>query len=71
MTICQLLGMDFYEYFADFDRVFGVSNESGTYNDWESHDLDPKLNLTLTVLLTKVPILYRIGKKYSAGSAWA
>ena len=62
--------MDFYEYVADFDQVFGISDESGTYNDRESHDLDPKLNLTLTALLRKVPILYQIGKKYSAGSAW-
>ena len=48
--------MNFHEYFADFDLDFGVSNESGTYNDGESHDLDPKLNLTLTALLRKVPI---------------
>ena len=48
--------MDFYEYFADFDWVFGVSDESGTFNDCELHDL--KLNLTLTALLRKVSILY-------------
>ena len=45
--------MNFHEYFANFDRVFGVSDESGTYNDREWHDLDPKLNLTLTALLRK------------------
>ena len=57
--------------FPNLIGVFGVSNESGTYNDQESHDLDLKLNLTLTLLLRKVPILYQIRKKYSAGSAWA
>ena len=34
----------FHEYFADFDLVFGISNESGTFNDRESYDFDPKLN---------------------------
>ena len=61
----------FYEYFVDFDLVFCVSDESGTNNDWESYNLGPKLNLTLTGLLRKVPILYRIRKKYSASSACA
>ena len=61
--------MNFHEYFVDFDRVFGVSDESGTYYDREWHDLDPKLNLTLTALLRKVPILYQIGIKYFASSA--
>ena len=48
------------KYFADFDGDFGVFNESGTFHDRESYNLDPKLNLTLTALLRKVPILYRI-----------
>ena len=66
--------MFFHEYFADFDRVF---DESGTYNDRESQDFNPKLNWTL---LRKVPILYKstnfvqnrkkifshVHKKYSA-----
>ena len=43
--------MFFHEDFVNFDQVFGVSNESGTYDDWESYNLDPKLNLTLTALL--------------------
>ena len=34
------------------DRNFGVFDESGTYNDQESYKLDPKLNLTLTALLS-------------------
>ena len=50
--------MDFHEYFADFYRFFSVSDESGTFKNRESHDLDPKLNLTLTALLRKGPILY-------------
>ena len=58
----------FHENFTDFDRVFGVSDESGTYNERESYVLDPKLTLTCIALLRKVPILYRIGKKYSASS---
>lgn len=55
--------MFFHEYFADFDRVFGVFEEIDTFNDRELYNLDPKLNLTLTALLRKVPILYGIGKK--------
>ena len=47
----------FYEKLADFYQIFGVSNESGTYNNQESYDLDPKLTLTCIVLLRKVPIL--------------
>ena len=60
--------MYFHEYFADFDKDFSVLDESGTYNDLELYDLDPKLNLPLTALLRKVSIFYRIGKKYSASS---
>ena len=59
------------ENLADFDWVFGVSDESGTYNNPESYDSDPKLTLTYIVLLRKVPILKRIGKKYSASSGSA
>ena len=51
--------MFFHEY---FDGDFSVFDESGTYSYRESYDLDPKLNLTLTALLRKVPILYRIRK---------
>ena len=54
--------MFFQEYFADFERDFRVLDESGTNDDRELCDFDPKLNLTLTALLRKVPILYRIGK---------
>ena len=61
--------MFFHENFTDFDRVFGVSDENGTYYDRESYVLDPKLTLTCNALRRKVPILYRIGKKYSASSA--
>ena len=61
--------MFFNENFTDFDRVFGVSDENGTYYDRESYVLDPKLTLTCNALRRKVPILYRIGKKYSASSA--
>ena len=50
-------------------RVFGVSDENGTYYDRESYVLDPKLTLTCNALRGKVPILYRIEKKYSASSA--
>ena len=46
-----------------------VSDENGTYYDRESYILDPKLTLTCNALRRKVPILYRIGKKYSASSA--
>ena len=55
--------MFFHEYFANFDGDFGVFDEIGTYNDWELYDLYPKLNVTLTALLRKVPILYKIGEK--------
>ena len=70
LSICRLSGHFFHENFTDFDRVFGVSDENGTYNDRESYVLDPKLTLTCNALLRKVPIMYRIGKKkYSASSA--
>ena len=62
LSICWLSGPFFHENFTDFDRVFGVSNENGTYNDRESYILDPKLTLTCIALQRKVPILYRIGK---------
>ena len=62
LSICWLSGHFFHENFTDFDWVFGVSDESGTYNDRESYVLDPKLTLTCIALLRKVPILYRIGK---------
>ena len=52
--------MTFHEYLADFDQVFGVSDDSGTYNNRESYDFDPKLNLTLTALLRKVQIRKKI-----------
>ena len=68
MTICRISGHFFHENFTDFDQVFGVSDENGTYYDWELYVLDPKLTLTCNVLRRKVPILYRIGKKYSASS---
>ena len=48
---------------TDFNRVFGVSDENGTYYDRESYVLDPKLTFTCNALRRKVPILYRIGKK--------
>ena len=38
-------------------------------NDRELYVLDPKLTLTCNALHRKVPILYRIGKKYSASRA--
>ena len=62
LSICRLSGHFFHENFTDFNRVFGVSDENGTYYDRESYILDPKLTLTCTALLRKVPILYRIGK---------
>ena len=70
LTIFRISGHFFHENFTDFDRVFGVSDENGTYYDRESYVLDPKLTLTCKYALhRKVPILYRIGKKYSASSA--
>ena len=33
-----------HENFTDFDRVFGISDESGTYNDQESYNLDFEQN---------------------------
>ena len=69
LTICRISSHFFHENFTDFDRVFGVSDENGTYYDRESYVLDPKLTLTCNALRGKVPILYRIGKKYSASSA--
>ena len=68
LSICWLSGHFFHENFNDFDQVFSVSNENDTYNDRELYLLDPKLTLTCIALLRKVPILYRIGKKYSASS---
>ena len=68
LTICRISGHFFHENFTDFDRVFGVSDENGTYYDRESYVLDPKLTLTCNALRRKVPILYRIRKKYSASS---
>ena len=69
LTICRISGRVFHENFTDFDRVFSVSDENGTYYDRESYVLDPKLTLTCNALRRKAPILYRIGKKYSARSA--
>ena len=37
LTICRIRGHVFYENFTDFDRVFGVSDENGTYYDRESY----------------------------------
>ena len=55
------------ENFTDFDRVFGVSDENGTYYDRESYVLDPKLTLTCNALRRKIPILYRIGNQRTIG----
>ena len=64
LSICWLFAMNFHD---DFDWVFCVSDERGTYNVRKSYDFDSKLNLTLTALLRKVQILYRIvRKKYPA-----
>ena len=60
LSICRLSGHFFHENFTDFDWVFGVSDENGTYYDWELYVLDPKLTLTCNPLPRKVPILYRI-----------
>ena len=62
LSICRPSGHFFHENVTDFDRVFGVSDENGTYNDRESYVLDPNLTLTCNALRRKVPILYRIGK---------
>ena len=56
LSICPLSGHFFHENFTDFDRVFSVSDENGTYNDRESYVLDPKLTLTFNALRRKVPI---------------
>ena len=69
LSICWLSSHFFHENFTDFDQVFGVSDENGTYDDQVSYVLDPKLTLTCIAHLRKVPILYRIRKKYSASSA--
>ena len=69
LSICHLSGHFFYENVTDFDSIFGVSDENGTYNDQESYVLDQNLTLKCNALRRKVPILYRIGKKYSASSA--
>ena len=60
ITLSELLSiyMYFQEYFANFDRDFGMFDESGTYYEGEAHNFSPKLNLTLSVLLRKVSILY-------------
>ena len=63
LTICRISGHFFHENFTDFDRVFGVSDENGTYYDRESYVLDPKLTLACNALRRKVQMLYRIGKK--------
>ena len=63
LTICRISGHFFHENFTDFDRVFGISDENGTYYDRESYVLDPILTLTCNALRRKVPILYRIGKQ--------
>ena len=68
LTICWISVNFFHENFTDLDQVFGVSDENGTYYDRESYVLDPKLTLTCNALRRKIPILYRIGKKYSASS---
>ena len=60
LSICWLSCHIFHENFTDFDWVFGVSDEIGTYNDRESYILEPKLTLTCIALLRKVLILYRI-----------
>ena len=60
--------MFFHKYFADFDRVFSVFDESDTFNDQKTYSFDLKLNLTLTALMRKVPILYRFGKKFQPGA---
>ena len=62
LTICRISGHVFHENFTNFDQVFGVSYENGTYYDQKSYVLDPKLTLTCNVLRRKVPILYRIRK---------
>ena len=40
-SICQLFShfFFFHENFVNLDPVFGVSDESGTYNDLKSYDL--------------------------------
>ena len=69
LSICRLSCHFFHENFTDFDRVFGVSDENGTYNDQESYVLDPKLTLSCNALLRKVPKSTESEKKYSASSA--
>ena len=69
LTICRVFAMFFLEYSTNFHGDFCVFDDSGTYNYWRLYDLDPKLNLTLTGHLRKVPILYKIIKKNSASSA--
>ena len=53
LTICRISGHVFNENFTDFDRVFGVSDENGTYYDRESYVLDPKLTLTCNACVEK------------------
>ena len=56
LSICELSGHFFHENFTDFDRVFGVSDENGTYSDQESYVLDPKFTLTCIALRRKVQV---------------
>ena len=69
LSISWLRGHFFMKTLLPILINFGVSDENGTYNDRESYVLDPKLTLTCIAHLRKVPILYRIGKKYSVSSA--
>ena len=69
LSICWLSCHFFHENFTDLNPVFGISDENGNYNDREWYVFDPKLTLTCNALRRKVPILCRIGKKYSASSA--
>ena len=62
LSICELIAAIFFIKSSDFDQVFGLSDENGTYNDREWYVLDPKLTLTCIAFLRKLLILYRIGK---------
>ena len=53
LTICRISSHFFHENFTDFDWVFGVSDENGTYYDRESYVLDPKWTLTCNALRKK------------------
>ena len=63
LSICWLSRHFFHENFTDFDRVFGVSDENGTYNDRESYVLDQKC------APEKSTDFVQNWKKYSASSA--